>query len=464
MRIQNKIRGLLALITLACLPSLLNGQEIRLTNPSFDDGAKHSKTPYGWYNCGDEEESPPDIQPGFFEVEKKPQKGKSFLGLVTRDNDTQEGISQKLGYALKPGECYNFSLYLAKAANYISVSRTTNKEENFKEAIRLKIWGGNSQCGQVELLAETPPIANIAWKKFDFTFKPKKSHKYIYLQADYKRGAFFPYNGNLLIDNCSSIKSCNAPATIIASIDAKVVDKKTGRAIKGAKLKLINISTGKSRAKSSASSNKYLWRDVDQGTTLRLIANKKGYIQKSRTISTKGLSKTKTFVVVMSLEKEKEEVIAVVDDPKPPVKKPPIKDKEPKTKKAVVSLDETIAVEDLREGVTLRTEEIAFAADSWDLKKTSFPVLNNVYLLLRNNPSMKIEVGGHTNDVPAHDYCDMLSGKRAKSVASYLTKKGIPANRITSLGYGKREPIATNTTKEGRKKNQRVDIKIISFK
>ena len=72
-----------------------------------------------------------------------------------------------------------------------------------------------------------------------------------------------------------------------------------------------------------------------------------------------------------------------------------------------------------------------------------------------------IEVGGHTNGIPPHEFCDKLSTARAKSVAQYLVDKGIPASRITYRGYGKRNPIASNATPEGREKNQRVEINIV---
>jgi outer membrane protein OmpA-like peptidoglycan-associated protein len=74
-----------------------------------------------------------------------------------------------------------------------------------------------------------------------------------------------------------------------------------------------------------------------------------------------------------------------------------------------------------------------------------------------------IEIGGHTNGVPDHLYCDKLSTARAKSVAEYIHDKGISPERITYRGYGKRQPIATNNSVEGRRKNQRVEVKILQL-
>jgi len=114
-------------------------------------------------------------------------------------------------------------------------------------------------------------------------------------------------------------------------------------------------------------------------------------------------------------------------------------------------------------GQTLRVEELYFAADSTDVKPESNKVLDEVFSFLSNNDNIVIEIGGHTNGLPEHEYCDRLSTARAKSVADYLYSKGIPNNRIAYKGYGKRQPVATNSTVEGRRKNQRVEIKILEI-
>ena len=82
---------------------------------------------------------------------------------------------------------------------------------------------------------------------------------------------------------------------------------------------------------------------------------------------------------------------------------------------------------------------------------------------LDTNEDIVIEIGGHTNGLPEHDYCDRLSTARAQSVAQYLYEKGIPVDRIGYKGYGKRKPVATNSTVDGRRKNQRVEIKIVAL-
>ena len=65
---------------------------------------------------------------------------------------------------------------------------------------------------------------------------------------------------------------------------------------------------------------------------------------------------------------------------------------------------------------------------------------------------------GHTDSIGTDKYNQRLSERRAESVKQYLVSKGIPASKITTIGKGESQPVATNKTKEGRQKNRRVDI------
>lgn len=113
-------------------------------------------------------------------------------------------------------------------------------------------------------------------------------------------------------------------------------------------------------------------------------------------------------------------------------------------------------------GQTLRINELYFDADSSSVKIESHEVLDELYDFLKLNQDVKIEIGGHTNTIPSHDYCDKLSASRAKNVAEYLYSKGIMRSRIESKGYGKRSPIASGDSLSANKKNQRVEVKILS--
>ena len=81
-----------------------------------------------------------------------------------------------------------------------------------------------------------------------------------------------------------------------------------------------------------------------------------------------------------------------------------------------------------------------------------------------SNPDVIIEIGGHTSTYPPDSYCDQLSEARAKAVSDYLVNKEVPEEQLSYKGYGKRNPIVRDDiyNKAARKKNQRVEIKVLS--
>ena len=115
----------------------------------------------------------------------------------------------------------------------------------------------------------------------------------------------------------------------------------------------------------------------------------------------------------------------------------------------------------LSQGQTIQVSRLYFEADSTNMTEESYPVLKEIAGFLKDNPLVAIEVGGHTNNIPPHEYCDRLSSERAKAVALYIARQGIDPNRLVYKGYGKREPKYSNRTEDGRRRNQRVEIKIL---
>ncbi len=115
----------------------------------------------------------------------------------------------------------------------------------------------------------------------------------------------------------------------------------------------------------------------------------------------------------------------------------------------------------LQTGQAVRMEQLQFDADSVVLKPQFYPLLDELYDFLDENPGVVVEIGGHTNNLPPDEVCDRLSTARAKAVADYLIAKGIHQKRVFFKGYGKRQPIASNATVEGRRRNQRVEVKIL---
>ncbi len=107
---------------------------------------------------------------------------------------------------------------------------------------------------------------------------------------------------------------------------------------------------------------------------------------------------------------------------------------------------------------------IYFDFNSAVLTKESSKPLDDVAAILMKYNKLNFVVEGHTDSVGTPAYNLNLSKRRAESVKQYFVSKGVPAPRISSIGYGKAKPIDTNQTEQGRAKNRRVAIKAIKPK
>ncbi len=104
---------------------------------------------------------------------------------------------------------------------------------------------------------------------------------------------------------------------------------------------------------------------------------------------------------------------------------------------------------------------VNFAFDKSDLLPESYPVLDKAVKLLNDKPDVKVEIEGYTDYIGTATYNQELSVDRANIVKSYLVSKGIAADRLTTVGYGKGNPVANNDTEEGRALNRRIVFRII---
>lgn len=111
-------------------------------------------------------------------------------------------------------------------------------------------------------------------------------------------------------------------------------------------------------------------------------------------------------------------------------------------------------------GETVVLNNIFFNSGKYDLKEESFPELKRVVMFLKENPSIRIQISGHTDDINSDSYNLTLSENRAKAVFTFLTQNGISPERITYKGYGESKPVASNNTDEGRQLNRRVEFTI----
>lgn len=120
----------------------------------------------------------------------------------------------------------------------------------------------------------------------------------------------------------------------------------------------------------------------------------------------------------------------------------------------------TLELQPITIGATTTLRNIYFRFDSWELDSTSIAELDKVVRFLHLNPTVRVEISGHTDSIGTPKYNLTLSEKRAKAVYDYLVGRGISASRLTYRGYGATMPLAPNTTEEGRRLNRRVELRI----
>lgn len=120
-----------------------------------------------------------------------------------------------------------------------------------------------------------------------------------------------------------------------------------------------------------------------------------------------------------------------------------------------------IDLEKLKAGSVTVLNNIFFEFDKYELQPGSMAELDKVVRLLKENPNLRIEVGGHTDNVGSESYNVELSRKRAASVVTYLTDQKIPQKRVIFIGYGSSKPIAPNTSEMGQKLNRRIEFRVL---
>ncbi len=115
----------------------------------------------------------------------------------------------------------------------------------------------------------------------------------------------------------------------------------------------------------------------------------------------------------------------------------------------------------MQAGARVVMKNVFFETDRYDLLNPSKVELNKLVDLLIKNPTLKVELGGHTDNIGRDDYNLTLSENRAKTVMNYLVSKGIEPDRLSYKGYGKTQPVDTNETEEGRANNRRTEFKVV---
>ena len=115
------------------------------------------------------------------------------------------------------------------------------------------------------------------------------------------------------------------------------------------------------------------------------------------------------------------------------------------------------------EKVNKAAQNIFFATGSSKLLAKSFKSLQEVASILKENPSFKVSIEGHTDNTGGDELNQKLSESRAASVKDYLLEHGVDESKISSKGFGPSDPVADNKTAAGRAKNRRVEMKLTNY-
>ena len=246
------------------------------------------------------------------------------------------------------------------------------------------------------------------------------------VSTDSKTGYFFSYNegkmqgkgvGKYDLYSFELYKEARPQETTFMSGEVK---DKSGNIIEGAQVELTNT--------------------VTKEKTLAVVDSTKG-----------------TFMVAVNLKKKDDLLITVKKD------NYAFSSKVVSIKEATFEKQPTpvkIEINEAAAGSSFVLNNLYYNTNSADLKKESFVVLESFAEYLTENPSITIEIQGHTDNVGAAKANEALSANRAYTVKAYLEEKGVDGKRITAKGFGPNKPIAENTSEDGRAKNRRTEFLI----
>jgi outer membrane protein OmpA-like peptidoglycan-associated protein len=128
---------------------------------------------------------------------------------------------------------------------------------------------------------------------------------------------------------------------------------------------------------------------------------------------------------------------------------------------AYIEVIKDVKLHRVAEGKKVVLKNIFFDYDKASLRPESVSELERLIRFLKENPAVRIELSGHTDNKGTKEYNQKLSESRAKAVVDYLLEKGISSDRLTFKGYWFSQPVSTNDTEEGRQLNRRTEFKII---
>jgi OOP family OmpA-OmpF porin len=198
-----------------------------------------------------------------------------------------------------------------------------------------------------------------------------------------------------------------------------IIRDKVSKSPLGAKIELLSIKTDEviSLVSSDSVTGEYLMV-LTQGDEYALYVTKAGYLFKSYNFNYSEITDFQPITIDMDLEKVMAGSVAVLNN-------------------------------------------IFFDVDKYELKEKSSPELQKILRFLKENPRVRVEIGGHTDNSGSASHNRELSEKRARSVYGFLVQHGVDKARLEPKGYGPDRPISPNDTEEGRQQNRRIEFRIL---
>ncbi|QKG79122.1 PorP/SprF family type IX secretion system membrane protein [Tenuifilum thalassicum] len=237
------------------------------------------------------------------------------------------------------------------------------------------------------------------------------------LEIIYNANGFESRTENLTYDYLAETVKANVELNPIIKVEGVVTDQKTGKPI-GARLTLSDAKTGEAiREIVASSSDGHYEIKLPRQTSIAIAANATGYMFYNDTVQWYGNN---------------------------------------------YSIKHDFSMRPLTKGVSVVLKNVVFEQGSTELLESSKPELDNIAQVMLDNPTIKIEISGHTDNVGSYAANKSLSQKRAQAAVDYLISKGVDGSRLKAVGYGPDKPRASNDTEEGRMLNRRVEAAVIN--
>ena len=207
-------RYAIALFLYAFLPRLAVGQPvIAFRNASLEGEPQANTAPHDWYYCNFPGDSPPDLHPmGLYRVRLPAADGKTYVGMVCRDNGSFESIGQHLPTPLEAGSCYLWQGRVARTPRYQAISRSTLRADDFSAPVRLVFYGGDVACADEHLLGWTDSIAYADWRTQEVVLR-------VPVTSEHLRSGVVPFdssaaNGHVLLDELDPLVPCSCDSGV----------------------------------------------------------------------------------------------------------------------------------------------------------------------------------------------------------------------------------------------------------